>query len=271
MGLVTVSLHIDSEPEGKKQQTRGSRDCSYIVWLCHQKWRKRKKEKKEAEKQNPRQKAGGDTGQLQLSASQLCSTSFWLSRKAKKSKNRAVSAWKQPRGNVLNNWPVGQLWRALMCETPIKRFAWMATKHFTFKYRSKFVLHNGINITKVGWRMRFGNQPILRKPTQTLQRMQSFAQAFVLLTSCWHKLIKTEKSMRHSGWDIVCPCGNKVHCLPENSLLVMYTAFPGRWWSCLILFHGGCDSLEKCTTSQEVFYLFSVAISSWDRSEGKSP
>lgn len=70
-----------------------------------------------------------------------------------------------------------------MCETPIKSFAQMVTKHFIFKYGSQFVLHNSINITKVGWRMRFGNQPILRKPTQTLQRMQSFAQAFVLITS----------------------------------------------------------------------------------------
>jgi len=131
---------IDSEPEGKKQQTWGSRDCSYIVWLHYQKWWKKKK--KEAEKQNPRQKVGGDKGQFQLSVSRLGSTSFWLSRKAKKSKNRAGSAWKQPRGNgVWNNWAVGQLWRALMCETPIKSFAQMVTKHFTFKYGSQFVPH----------------------------------------------------------------------------------------------------------------------------------
>ena len=163
-----------------------------------------------------------------------------------------MSAWKQSRGNVKwNNQPVGQLWRALMCETPIKRFAGMATKHFIFKYGSKFVLHNSINITKVGWRMRIGNQPIWRKPTQTHQRMQNFAQAFVLITSCWQKLIKTEKVMKRSGWDTVYPGDNKIYCLSENSLLVMCFAFPGRWPSCLILFHGGSFSLEKGTFQED--------------------
>lgn len=76
--------------------------------------------------------------------------------------------------------------------------------------------------------MRFGNQPILRKPTQTLHQMQCFTQPFVLITSCWHELIKTEKAMKCRGWDIVCPGGNKVDCLSENSLLVMDIAFPGR-------------------------------------------
>lgn len=145
-----------------------------------------------------------------------------------------MSAWKRPRGNLMwNNRPVGQLWRALMCETPIKRFAGMATKHFTFKYGSQFVLHNSINITKVGWRLRSGNQPIRRKPTQTQQRRQHFAQAFVLITSCWQKLIKTEKVTKQSGWHTVYPGGNsshKAYCLPETAFLwcaLMCIAFAG--------------------------------------------
>lgn len=92
----------------------------------------------------------------------------------------------------------GSIVKGVNMQTPIKSFAQMVTKHFIFKYGSQFVLHNNAHLLKVGWRMRFGNQPILRKPTQTLQRMQSFAQAFVLITSVG-AIIKTEKAMRHSG------------------------------------------------------------------------
>lgn len=187
-----------------------------------------------------------------------------------------MSAWKRPRGNLMwNNRPVGQLWRALMCETPIKRFAGMATKHFTFKYGSQFVLHNSINITKVGWRLRSGNQPIRRKPTQTQQRRQHFAQAFVLITSCWQKLIKTEKVTKQSGWHTVYPGGNsshKAYCLPETAFLwcaLMCIAFAGPRLSCVSLFHGGSDSQEKGTPRRAPFP--SVAVSSWHRSEGRTP
>lgn len=52
---------------------------------------------------------------------------------------------------MLNNQTVGQLCRTLMCETPIKSFARMVTKHFVFEYGLQVVLPNSINTAKVGW------------------------------------------------------------------------------------------------------------------------
>lgn len=113
--------------------------------------RRKKKRKKKGRKTKPRQRVGGDRA-VPAPASRLGSTSFWLSRKAKKTENKAAAWWKQPHGSLmLNNQTVGQLCRALMCETPIKRFARMVTKHFVFKYGLQVVLPNSINTAKVGW------------------------------------------------------------------------------------------------------------------------
>lgn len=175
-----------------------------------------------------------------------------------------------------NNRPVGQLWRALMCETPIKRFAGMATKHFIFKYGSQFVLHNSINITKVGWRMRSGNQPIRRKPTQTHQRRQHFAQAFVLITSCWQKLIKKQKRSWNRVVDIlytlvVIVVIKHTVCLKQPSCDVPWCALPllDRDHLVLVCFTGAVTARRRVHRRRAP--VPSVAVFSWHRSEGRTP
>lgn len=125
-----------------------------------------------------------------------------------------------------------------MCETPIKRFARMVTKHFVFKYGLQVVLPNSINTTKVGGEGIWKSADFKDANTNTLTNA-AFRPAFVLISSCWHALIETKRGHEQSGRDCVCPAGKKACGLSANNLLVTYVAFAEgsgiacfvSWWS----------------------------------------
>lgn len=202
------------------QQIQALRNWRYIVQLCQQK----KKRKRGEEQQNLTAGGRRPWGLSSRQHSWLCSASFGMSRKAGWSQNKAVTLWHQPHRNVMsNNRPARPLWRALMCETPIKRFARIDTKHFVFKSGFKFVLRNSINITKVGWRRRSGNQPILRKPTQTLQQMAPFAQPL-----CWVLVVGMHLQKQRSAVAAIL------------YVVVQHTLFISKQPSCHGLKYGTC-------------------------------